>query len=349
MKERYQQAVEALLRDALHEDRCPAAALAVGVGDEVYASACAGDYPTPGGTPVDEHTRWDMASMSKIMGTTIVALQALEEGRIRLTDTLCDYFPDVPEDKRGVTIFMLMTHTSGFHPSYRLDLELSSPDQIIDSILHHPLEEKPGVRPIYSCMGFITLAKILEKVCGRPLMALVQERVFDVLGMDETCYCPAPGTPCCATEIDPATGLPLIGVVHDENARFQGGNSGNAGVFSSLRDCITYAKCMARHGAPLIGREMFDSAIVNLTPGWGTCRGLGFQVTGNPDCVLGAKLPFCFGHSGFTGTSLLVEPETGFWVVLLANRVYPTRDNPRFGSFRIRVDEELWALYDSHR
>lgn len=306
IRQEYQEYAEALLWEAVQGSCCPAAALAVGKGDEVWASACIGEYPTPGGTPVDEHTRWDMASMSKIMGTTIVALQAIEKGDLQLEQTISCFYPYAPADKRDITIHMLMTHTAGFTPSFRLDLELTDPKDTVACILRHPLQEKPGVRPIYSCMGFIVLAHILEMIYGQPLKDLVQQRVFEPLHMTETCYCPSPDIPCCATEVDPATGLPWIGVVHDENARFQHGNSGNAGVFSSLHDCILYAQCLARRGAPVLGREIMDRAVVNLTPGWGTCRGLGFQVTGNPDCVLGAQLPFCFGHSGFTGTSVLV-------------------------------------------
>ena len=136
--------------------------------------------------------------------------------------------------------------------------------------------------------------------------------------------------------------------MHDENARFLQGNSANAGVFMSLKDGILFARCMARMGAPLLKRETMERACVNLTPWQDTCRGLGFQVTGNPDCVLGARLPRCFGHTGFTGTSMLIQPDTGFWVVLLTNRVYPTRDNPRHGVFRKRMHEELWAFYDDN-
>ena len=121
MKELYQKKVEELLQRGL-DTRCfPAAACAMGVGEEVYARACVGQYPVPGGTPVDEHTRWDMASMSKILGPTMVALQAIERGELRLTDTLADFFPGCPADKRNITVYMLMTHTAGFHPSWRLD------------------------------------------------------------------------------------------------------------------------------------------------------------------------------------------------------------------------------------
>ena len=349
MKELFQQKVTELLLEG-YAGRCfPAAACAMGQGETVLAQYCMGEYPIPGGAPVDEHTRWDMASMSKILGPTMVALQALQSGVLSLDDTLGKFFPQSPADKAGITIRMLMTHTGGFHPSWRLDQELTDPADTLANILSHPLVEEPGKRPIYTCMGYITLGKVLEQVYGEPLKDLAWRMVFEPLGMTETCYCPPEGTPCAATEVDPVTGKPWIGVVHDENARFQRGNSANAGVFMSLRDGVTFARCMARMGAPLIRPAMMEQAIQNLTPGQDTCRGLGFQVTGNPDCVLGYRLPFCFGHTGFTGTSMLVEPKTGFWVVLLTNRVYPTRDNPRHGEFRKRFHEELWAFYDAHR
>lgn len=345
----FQEKLIELIDEGLKTDCYPAAACAIGVGDTLLAKYCVGEYPIPGGSPVDEHTRWDMASMSKVLGPTMVALQGLQNGDFSLDDTIGSFFPWAPDDKKQITIRMLMTHTAGFHPSFRLDQELTDPADTLSCILHHPLVEEPGKRPIYTCMGYITFGKILEKIYGEPLKELARKRVFEPLGMTETCYCPPEGTPCVATEVDPLTGKPWIGVVHDENARFQNGNSANAGVFMSLKDGITFAKCMARMGAPLIGWSMMEQAIQNLTPNQDTCRGLGFQVTGNPDCVLGAKLPFCFGHTGFTGTSMLVEPVSGFWIMLLTNRVYPTRDNPRHGVFRKRLHEEMWAFYEAHR
>lgn len=324
----------------------PSAAAAIGTRDQVLARAFAGEAPLPGDQPVDEHTRYDMASLSKVLGPTMIALRALEDGQLRLTDTVSDFFPDAPEDKRDITVFMLMTHTGGFHPSFRLDHLLTDPAQTADCILRHPLEGKPGTQVAYSCMGYILLAKMLEKKFGSPLDVLARERVFRPLGMTETGYCPEKSAVCAATEVDPETGKPWIGIVHDENARFQGGVSGNAGVFMPLCDGIRFAQMLARMGDGYLKKETMEKAICNYTPGQDAHRGLGFQVAGTPDCFFSNQVPSrCFGHTGFTGTSLLVEPGSGFWVLLLTNRVYPTRESDALFPFRRQLHGESWNMF----
>ena len=325
-------------------DGCfPSAAAAVGVKDQVLAEAFAGEAPLPGGRPVDEHTRYDMASLSKVLGPTMIALRALEDGEIHLTDRVGDFFPDAPQDKRDITVKMLMTHTGGFNPSFRLDKMLRDPKDAVDCILHYPLDEKPGVRPIYSCMGYILFAKMLEKRFGKPLNELARERVFTPLGMEETGYCPPEAAVCAATEVDPETGKPWIGVVHDENARFLRGVSGNAGVFMPLCDGVRFARMLSKRGGGYLKRETMALAICNYTRGQDEHRGLGFQIAGSPDCFFSAYVPeTCFGHTGFTGTSLLVEPESGLWVLLLTNRVYPTRNTAALFPFRRQLHKEIY-------
>lgn len=323
----------------------PSAAAALGVRDQVLAKAFIGGAPLPQDTPVNEHTRWDMASLSKVLGPTMIALKAIEDGQLRLTDRVGDVFPDAPEDKRDITVKMLMTHTGGFNPSFRLDRLLSDPGDTVSCILNYPLDEKPGVRPIYSCMGYILFAKMLEKMFGAPLNELAYDRVFKPLGMLETGYCPPAGAQCAATEEDPETGRPWIGIVHDENARFQRGVSGNAGVFMPLCDGIRFARMLSKMGEGFLKRETMEMAIRNYTPGQDEHRGLGFQIAGSPDCFFSAFVPDrCFGHTGFTGTSLLVEPETGFWALLLTNRVYPTRNTSALFPFRRRLHQESWEM-----
>ena len=338
--------LESRLRQGLLEGCFPSAAAAMGVRGETLAMACVGEAPIPGAHPVDPHTRYDMASLSKVIGPTMIALISLEKGKLSLEETVGDFFPEAPEDKAGITVFQLMTHTGGFYPSFRLDSLVRDPGEVVSCILQHPLEEKPGVRPIYSCMGYILFAKMLEKRFGAPLDRLAREMVFAPLGLTETGYCPEPGAVCAATEVDPATGRPWIGIVHDENARFQKGVSGNAGVFMSLRDGILFAKMLARGGEGLLRPETLRMAIQNRTPGQEEHRGLGFHLAGTPDSFFSTDVPAgCFGHTGFTGTSLLVEPESGFWVMLLSNRVYPTRDSAALFPFRRKLHADAWKAF----
>ena len=342
----FQEYLTSMLAEGQKNGCFPAAAAAIGEKDKILAKAFIGEAPIPGDMPVKEHTRWDMASLSKVLGPTMIALKAIEDGELSLTETVGDFFPDAPADKRDITVFMLMTHTGGFNPSFRLDRLLSSPAQAVDCILNHPLDETPGKRPIYSCMGYILFAKMLEKSFGQPLNELARQRVFQPLGMTETGYCPDPAAQFAATEVDPETGKPWIGIVHDENARFLRGVSGNAGVFMPLCDGIRFASMLSHMGNGFLKRETMEQAIHNYTPGQDEHRGLGFQIAGSPDCFFSTGVPdTCFGHTGFTGTSLLVEPEGGFWVLLLTNRVYPTRESFALFPFRRKLHAESYRAW----
>lgn len=346
----FQTYLASMLREGQAQGAFPAAAAAIGERNRVLARGFVGEAPLPGDRPVDEGTRWDMASLSKVLGPTMIALKAIQDGELRLDEKISDFFPDAPEDKRDITVFMLMTHTGGFNPSFRLDKLLSSPEDALDCILRYPLDEKPGTRPIYSCMGYILFAKMLEKRFGQPLDRLARERVFQPLGMTETGYCPDPSAQFAATEVDPETGRPIIGVVHDENARFLRGVSGNAGVFMPLRDGVRFASMLSLMGGGFLNRETMERAIRNYTPGQEEHRGLGFQIAGSPDCFFSTGVPdVCFGHTGFTGTSLLVEPQGGLWVLLLTNRVYPTRESRALFPFRRRLHAETYRFWQESR
>lgn len=335
-----QKLLDSLLATCIEQGCAPSACAAVGIGDTLLAEACAGSVPLPGDAPPDRRTRYDMASVSKVLGPTMIALQAIEQGRLSLEERVGDFFR-APKDKENITVRMLMTHTAGFTPTFRLDREGIAPEETVDAILRHPLDTVPGEQPIYSCMGFILLAKMLELRLGQPLDQLARSMVFEPLGMSETGYCPRGGV-FAATENDPQTGEPIVGVVHDENARFLRGVSGNAGVFMSLADGGRFCRMLAAHGSPLLRPETLALAARNFTPGADTYRGLGFQMAGSPLNYMGGMPETSFGHTGFTGTSIAVEPRTGFWVLLLTNRVCPTRENVRLFPFRRAFHTALW-------
>lgn len=316
--------VDHLVRQGLEQGAYPSAALAVGIGNTVYLKKTYGEC--------SENTLFDMASVSKILGPTMLAFRFLEDGLFRLYDTVEIFFPDAPADKKDITILQLMTHTGGFPAHFLLSQYAASPEDAARAILEYPLEQAPGGDPIYSCMGYILLGKILEQIGGAPLDRLVQQYVFGPLNMAHTGY--HPSGDCAPTELDAATGKLLQGIVHDENARFLGGISANAGVFSDLNDMITFTKMLAcggktDDGAAYLSPAMLRAALVNRTPdSKGEYRGLGFNLAGSPKNFLADLMsPRAFGHTGFTGTSIAIDPETGLWVVLLTNRVCPTRNN----------------------
>lgn len=308
----------ALLHQGLETGAYPAGALAIGKGEQLlvteYVGACGPD------------TLFDLASLSKVISTTMVAFRFLEEGKLKLTDRVADFFPQTPAEKAGITIFHLMTHTSGISPFFFLSREARDPEDALRAILARPLVQGVGVGPIYSCMGYILLGKILEKVGGAPLDILSQKWVFAPMDMAHTTYHPQGDV--APTEWDATTGQLIQGIVHDENARFLQGISGNAGVFSNLADVSRFAAMLSCGGTPFLRPETLAMARIDRTPQGPEHRGLGFQLAGSDKCFLGTELGGnAFGHTGFTGTSIAVAPDTGLWIVLLTNRVCPTRDN----------------------
>lgn len=315
----------ALVQQGLEQGAYPSACLSVGIGPRVLCRRAFGH--------VTGHTLYDMASVSKILGATMIALRWLEEGKLRLYDRV-GAFLDAPADKADITILQLMTHTSGIPDHFLLQEECGSPEEVTQAILRHPLVQRPGGVPIYSCMGYILLGKILERIGGEPLDRLAQSWVFDPLDLKHTTYRPTGDV--APTEWDAETKALLCGVVHDENARFQHGISANAGIFSDLEDMTRFTQMLACGGKLPDGRAYLSpatmrAALLNRTPGPDhEFRGLGFHLAGSPANFLGDLMsPRAYGHTGFTGTSFAVDPETGLFVVLLTNRVCPTRENLR--------------------
>ena len=323
MDTRFERAAQ-LVEEGIQNGAYPAAVLSVSVGGKECLCRAFGKATT--------QTLFDMASVSKILAATMVAFRFIETGRLRLYDKVSLFF-DAPEDKKNITILQLMTHTSGIDPHFYLSERTDDPANAASVILAEPLLHAPGEMPDYSCMGYILLGKILEQIGGAPLDVLAQEWVFGPLGMTHTTYRPCGDI--APTELDPATQKPFCGVVHDENARFLNGISANAGVFSDIRDMRIFADMLANggktaDGTAFLSPAMLKKALYNYTPGMDEHRGLGFNLAGSPLVFLGDLLsPLSFGHTGFTGTSFAVDPETGLSVVLLTNRVCPTRENPK--------------------
>ena len=340
-----QKILDALLEEGLRDGCYPGAVAACGCGDTVFAISHVGKI-SENGPDVNVNTRYDMASLSKIIGPTMLALRAIEEGDLTLWDKLERFFPDCPEDKKAITIRHLMTHTSGLSPVFWLSEVAESPEDALRALLERPLETPIGAEVHYSCMGYITLGKVLETVYGKPLDVLARERVFEPLGLENTCYCPENKENIAATEVDKETGIAWQGIVHDENARFLRGVSANAGVFSDIHDMIKLAQMLATGGKGFLSRGMLKKAIAFQEGDANVRRGLGFHLAGTPENYMGDLFPAeSFGHTGFTGTSLAIDPHTGFFVILLSNRVHPTRETTKLFRFRRKMHNMLYAAY----
>lgn len=316
-----------ILLKGLEQGAYPCCAAAVGRGNQVFFRFSAGHRALfPEKLPLTENTLFDMASLTKLMGTTMACLRMLEEGKIALNDKISKYFSQC-FGKEDITVFMLMTHTSGISAHMPLYLDKDSGDAV-SAILSKPLAYPTGAKTVYSCMGYILLGKILEKIEGKTLDKIVKERVFVPLGMENSFYNPPADAICAATEKDIFTGEMVCGVVHDENARFLKGISGNAGMFCTVNDTVRFAKMLSQRGAGYLDEKTFSLAVTDYTPDFDESRGLGFQLYGGKPFPGGSKMSIgSYGHTGFTGTSLFVDNKTGVYAILLTNRVHPTREN----------------------
>lgn len=291
--------------------------------------------------PVNANTLYDMASCTKIMSTTMVALRMIDQGKIALYDSI-SRFIDVPEDKKGIELRHLLTHTSGIKAHFLLEKDGRAPADAAQIILDTPLSTPTGTKVEYTCMGYILLGKILEKLGDKPLDVLADEMVFKPLGMQNTCYRPLDKgfTDIAATEYTEDLGAYKVGIVHDENARFLGGVSANAGIFSTAEDVATLATMLSaggtHNGKMFLSPSLINLARTDMTAGLGEGRGLGFVVKqAGTLSAMGDLYPGgSFGHNGYTGTSMYLHGGHGMYVVLLTNRVHYTRESDRIFRFR---------------
>ena len=283
--------------------------------------------------PTAPDTVFDLASLTKVVATTPVILRLAEMGELSLDDPVSLYFPAFSEgSKKRVTISHLLTHTSGlpaYAPLYSL---LGHREDVYGYIAGLDLEYEPGTKVVYSDLGFILLGRIAELVADKPLDELARELVFEPLGMRETAYNPPLELRerAAATEYCRLRGRILRGEVHDENAWFMGGVAGHAGLFSTARDLALYAQMWLNKGsltARVLSPATVELATRNHTQGLNECRGLGWALNCRP-CSCGDFMsPRAYGHTGFTGTSLWIDPAYELSVTLLTNRVHPTREN----------------------
>ena len=327
-----------VIRQALADEDFTSANLLVGKGDRVLFRRAYGRLSMEDDSPMTtEHTRYDLASLTKPLVIGMLALRAMEAGKLCLWDPLSTFL-DVPEDKQAITIGQILTHTAGFPSGLHLWESLKDPADAAGLILQTPLRYHPGTGQQYCCAGYILLGQLLENLYGMPLDELAMQEVFWPLCMQKTGYLPIPGN-IAATEMQD-DGQCLQGQVHDENARFLGGVSGNAGVFSTMDDLALFLQMLARKGQLPDGSRYLSTAAVRLsmqnqTPDMPQGRGLCFYLPRQDNGYTGDLFPAqTIGHTGFTGTSLTLEPESGLYIVFLTNRICPSRDST--GIYRVR-------------
>ncbi|HEX2202559.1 MAG TPA: serine hydrolase domain-containing protein, partial [Longimicrobium sp.] len=285
-------------------------------------------YGRTGGVPVDPATTvFDIASLTKVVGTTAAVMALVEDGTVRLDAPVRRYVPQFRGDgKGGVTVRHLLTHTSGLPAGAWLYGEASNPEEALRRVLRTPLVRDPGTRVEYSDFGMILMAEIVRRRAGEPLDRFLARRVFVPLGMENTLFLPpvALQADVVPTALRSERPYVLDGVVHDGNAFRLGGVSGHAGLFSTAPDLAVYAQTLLNGGAYGARRVWQPSTVRTFTArqaGAGT-RTLGWD-TPAPVSSAGSYLSAtAYGHTGYTGTSIWIDPARGLFVVLLTNRTY---------------------------
>jgi CubicO group peptidase (beta-lactamase class C family) len=289
--------------------------------------------------PVTDATIYDLASLTKVVGLTSAAFLLLADGRLDLEERVSTYLPEFGgPGKSDVTVRHLLTHTSGLPPWIPLHLETDGPQTAIERVLAEDLESDPGSQYAYSDLGAIVMTQVVERVAGEPLDVFLERRLFGPLGMRDTRFRPPPAwvDRIAPTERDAWRGRLVRGEVHDENAFHLGGVSGHAGLFSSALDLSRFALWIldAYHDR-LGGREPTLPAdlvrsLVAVQPGpAGSTRAIGWDTPTPGGGASSGRLlsPASFGHTGFTGTSIWIDTERDLFIILLTNRVHPTREN----------------------
>ncbi len=293
--------------------------------------------------PAAPDSVFDMASVTKPVATATSLMVLVEQGALHLNQPITDFFPgrSLPH-LSGITVKHLATHTSGL-PAWRdLFSEDGTREGAIERLLHTPLENPPGKKHVYSCLGYITLGLVIEQAAGMPLEEFARKHVFEPLGMVDSCFNPPAEKSDRIARTANSRGRErvLCGEVHDENANAMRGNSGNAGLFSTAPDIAIYAQMLLNGGyiqqsgdqetrilSPLSVRKMLTNQINREIGG----QSIGFFTPPNEMTPCGDLFSeCCAGHTGFTGTSLLIDPEYDIFVILLTNRVYIKRDAPDF-------------------
>ena len=266
---------------------------------------------------VNEHTLFDMASVTKIVVTTSLALIAMDRGLLSPDDKISRFF-FVPEDKRELTVKHLMSHTMGIGHKSLLGGEREG---IENYILNIPCDIAVGSDVRYSCPAFILLGRILEVIFGAPLDRLFDELVAGPLGMSKSGFLPDKNRDIVNSNPTDE----LCGRVHDYNCRHLGCVAGNAGLFSNISDMTKYVKMMSLGGDPIISREIFELAATNHTEGMSESRGLGFLYVDERYFQAGELFSVgSIGHCGHTGQSVFLDRQSGLYVIILSDATVST-------------------------
>ena len=334
--------IDAVVQEAIAAGRLPGAVVLVAHrGRTVYRKSFGLRAVRPAPEPMTVDTIFDLASLTKAVATAPSVMALVEDGAIRLRDRVSRYLPGFElHGKDAVTIEHLLTHVSGLRPDLPLEEEFEGTDEALRRVFAERLEAPPGEAFIYSDLNFVLLGAIVGRVSGRPLDVFAADRLFEPLGMRDTAFRPgaervartAPteactplGWPCGG-----AAAVMLRGTVHDPTARRMGGVAGHAGLFGTADDLARFGAMLLDGGRSAAGRAVLSPLTVGRMTRPSTpahlqdVRGLGWDIDSRYSSNRGDLFPpGSFGHTGFTGTSIWIDPETQTVVVFLSSRVHP--------------------------
>lgn len=327
--------LDSIINAAIADGASPGISVAVGRNGHIAFMKGYGhiDWNQPGSPAVDTNTLFDLASLTKVIATTTVAMILEQSGQLDIDRTVSSYLPEFNSaEKAGITVRQLLTHSGGLEAFAPLYNTARGREQYLAQINARALEYQPGTRMIYSDWDMILLQLVMERITGKTLDVLAAEKVFTPLGMTDTQFHP-PFTlrpRMVPTQVDSMRGGLLWGSVHDENAYAIGGVAGHAGLFSTARDLAVFSMMLLNGGEGINGvRILKPPTIARWTARQGkeSTRTLGWDSPDGGSSAGQFFSPWSFGHTGFTGTSIWIDPGKDLFVVLLTSRVNPSRNN----------------------
>jgi uncharacterized protein YbbC (DUF1343 family)/CubicO group peptidase (beta-lactamase class C family) len=353
--------MNSVIAEAISQHKLPGAVVLVGRKGRVVWRKAYGDRAVePAREPMTTNTVFDLASLTKVVATATSIMILVERGKVRLSDPLSTFIPEIKSEGRDrITIELLLTHRAGYAPDFDLRQRWTGYDEAIQRLIAEPLRNPPGARFVYSDIGYIALGEVVKRASGMPLDEFARRNIFAPLRMMDTSFRPRPGLQARLAPTEkrrgqmsylgdtPQNDAPdaekwLRGEVHDPTAYRMQGVAGHAGLFSTADDLAVYAQMILNGGiyrgvrilSPLSVAEMTRPRLVTET---GNTRAVGWDVNTSFSSNRGDSFPLgSFGHTGFTGTSIWIDPATNMFVIFLSNRVHPN-GNGDVGPLRGKV------------
>lgn len=324
--------IDSAVNDAIAKKWMPGAVVLVGnKGNVVYHKAFGIKNAEPVPVPMTCDTVFDVASLTKPVVTAVLMMKLVEQGLVCLSDPVALYLPDfdVP-DKKMITLEHLLTHRAGFAADLAVAPCSQGKEKVLQFLAQQKLAYVPGTSYIYSCQGYFVLQQVIEKILKTTLDVAARTLIFEPLCMKDSCFCPGNELLGRIAPTERVAGILLHGVVHDPAARTLGGVLGNAGLFTTAADLAIFCQMMLDGGAYHDVRILSEASVKRMTSAGSTpfdcARGLGWEIN-SPRAFLarGDLFPVgtSYGHTGFTGTSLWLDPTSQTYVVFLSNRLYP--------------------------